>query len=176
MFGSIFNRAVKERGKRMKTLVVFYSLEGNSEFVAGVIAKKLQADIVKLETVKPFPTEGFGKFFIGGMSVTFKSKPKLANKDIDVSGYDNIVIGAPVWAGSFASPVNTFISKYKFTGKKVGLFLTSGGPEVEKCFVKLKKALGENDFVGEIDFIEPLKKGKDEAAKTAEKWAEGLKF
>ena len=160
----------------MKTLVVFYSLEGNSEFVAGVIAKKLQADIVKLETVKPFQTEGFGKFFKGGMSVVFKSKPKLKNQNVNVSQYDNIIIGTPVWASGYSAPVNSFINQYKFTGKKVALFLTSGGPDVEKCFAKMKKALGENDYVGQIDFIEPLKKGKDEAAKTAEKWAEGLKF
>ena len=165
-----------ERGKCMKTLVVFYSLEGNSEFIAGVIGKKLQADVVKLETVKPFPTQGGGKFFKGGMSVVFKLRPKLANKNIDMSQYDNVVIGTPVWAGGFSSPINTFVSKYKFTGKKIALFLTSAGPDVEKCFAKLKKALGENDFVGEIDFIEPLKKDKEEVVKTAEQWAEGLKF
>lgn len=160
----------------MKTLVVFYSLEGNSEFIAGAIAKQLQADIVKLETVKPFPKEGFGKFFKGGMSVVFKSKPKLANENIDISGYDNIVIGTPVWAGGFSSPVNTFINNYKFAGKKVALFLTSGGPDVEKCYAKMKKALDGNEFVGEIDFIEPIKTGKDEAAKKAEQWAESLAF
>ena len=160
----------------MKTLVVFFSLEGNSEFIAGVIGEKLKADIVKLETVKPFAKEGFKKFFKGGMSVVFKFKPKLANVNLDLSEYDNIVIGTPVWAGGFSSPVNTFINKYKFTGKKVALFLTSGGPDVEKCYAKIKKALDGNEFVGEIDFIEPIKTGKDESAKKAEQWAESLAF
>ncbi|MBP8640127.1 MAG: flavodoxin [Oscillospiraceae bacterium] len=160
----------------MKTLVVFYSLEGNAEFIADVIGKKLQADIVKLETVKPFPKEGFGKFFKGGMSVVFKSKPKLVNQAIDLSKYDNIIIGTPVWASGFASPINTFINKYKFSGKKLALFLTSGGPDVEKCFEKLKIALKGNEVVGEIDFIEPIKTGKDEATIRAEQWAEGLNF
>ena len=160
----------------MKTLVVFYSLEGNSEFIAGVIGKKLQADIVKLETAKPFATEGFAKYFKGGMSVVFKLKPKLTNPSIDISQYDKLVIGTPVWAGGFSSPINTFINKYKFKGKKVALFLTSGGPDVEKCFAKLKEALDGNEFAGEIDFIEPLKNDKEEAAKKAEQWAEGLKF
>lgn len=160
----------------MKTLVVFFSLEGNSEFIAGVIAKQLKADIVKLETVKPFAKEGFKKFFNGGMSVVFKLKPKLTNQNIDLSGYDNIVIGTPVWAGGFSSPINTFISNYKFTGKKVALFLTSGGPDVEKCCAKMKKALSGNEVVGEIDFVEPIKNGKDEAAKKAEQWAASLLF
>lgn len=160
----------------MKTLVVFYSLEGNTEFVAGVLANKLKADLMKLETVKPFPTEAPAKFFKGGMSAVFKAKPKLSNKSIDIKQYDNIVIGSPVWASTHASPINSFIKQYRFTGKKVALFVCSGGPDVEKCFTKLKKALGENSFVGEIDFIEPLKNGKDEAAQKAEQWAQSLLF
>ena len=160
----------------MKTLVVYYSLEGNTDFVAGVIAKKLGADIVKLETVKPFPTEAPAKFFKGGMSAVYKLKPKLKNKTIDVKQYDNIIIGTPVWAGTHASPLNTFIKHFGFAGKKVALFVCSGGADVEKCYIKLKKALGKNSFVGEIDFMEPLKNGKEEAAKTAENWALNLIF
>lgn len=158
----------------MKTLIVYYSLEGNTGFIAETIAKKLQADVLKLETTKPFPTEGFSKFFKGGMSVVFNTKPKLKNDNVDLSQYDNIVIGSPVWAGSYSSPINTFIKKYKFTGKKVAMFLCSGGGDVEKGFTRLKKALQGNDFIGEIDFIEPMKKNADEESKTAVRWAESL--
>lgn len=160
----------------MKTLVVFYSLDGNTEFMAGILAKKLQADLVKLQLKKPYAVEGFKKFFLLGMRAVFKSKPKLANETIDISRYDNIVIGTPVWAGSQSTPINSFIKQYKFSDKKVALFVCSGGPDVEKCFAKMKKALGENDFVGEIDFVEPIKNGKDEAASKAEQWAQSLKF
>ena len=41
----------------MKTLVVFYSLDGNTEFIAGILANKLQADLVKLELEKPYAVE-----------------------------------------------------------------------------------------------------------------------
>lgn len=168
--------SITERGSYMKTLVVFYSLEGNTEFIAGVIAKKLGADLVRLETVKPFPTEAPAKFFKGGMSAVFKMKPKLKNNNIDVKQYDNVIIGTPVWASTHASPINTFIKNFGFTRKKVALFVCSGGPDVEKCYAKLKKALGDNSYVGEIDFMDPLKNGKDEAAKTAENWAANLIF
>lgn len=160
----------------MKTLVVFYSLDGNTKFIADTLAKHLQADILELKTVKPFPTEGFKKFFKGGGSVVFKQKPKLENKDIDLSLYDNILIGTPIWAGSYASPINSFIEQYKFTDKKVGIFVCSGGGGVEKCYSKMKKALSGNSFIGEIDFVEPLKQGKEEAAKAAIQWSEKLKL
>lgn len=160
----------------MKTLVVFYSLDGNTEFMAGILANKLQADLVKLELEKPYAVEGFKKYFLLGMSSLFNSKPKLANENIDISRYDNIVIGTPVWAGSQSVPINSFIKQYKFSGKKVALFVCSGGPDVDKCFTKMKKALGENDFVGEIDFVEPVKNGKEVATSKAEQWAQSLKF
>jgi len=160
----------------MKTLVVFYSLDGNTEFIAGILANKLQADLVKLELEKPYAVEGFKKYFLLGMRAVFNSKPKLANENIDISRYDNIVIGTPIWAGSPSAPINSFVKQYEFSNKKVALFVCSGGPGVEKCFAKIKKALGENEFVGEIDFVEPIKNGKDEATTKAEQWVQSLKF
>lgn len=158
----------------MKTLVLFYSLEGNTEFIANTVAEKLGADILKLETVKPFPKEGFNKFFKGGMSVVFKSKPKLSNKNIDLSPYDSIIIGTPIWAGSFASPFNTLFKSHPFSGKKVAFFTCSGGGDDEKCLENFKAKLSGNSFVGSIAFKEPLKQDKEEITQNAIKWAEGL--
>ena len=160
----------------MKTLVAFYSLEGYTELVAGIVAAKLGADILKLETEKPFPTKGFAKFFRGGMSAVFKFTPKLKNRNINLSSYDNIVLGTPVWASTYASPMNTLIKNYKFTGKKVALLICSGGSDVEKCLINFRKALVGNEIVGDINFTEPQKQYKDEVAKKANAWAESLKF
>jgi len=160
----------------MKTLVVFYSLEGNTDFIAGVIASALGADLMKLETAKPFPTEAPAKFFKGGMSAVFKMKPKLANKNIDLAPYDNIILGTPVWPSTYASPLNTLFKKHGFTGKKVALFLCSGGDDVAKCVANLKNVLSGNSFVGEMDFIEPLKHDRDDVSQKATDWARSLKF
>ena len=160
----------------MKTLVAYYSLEGNCDFIAGIIAKKLGADILKLETVKPFPTEAPAKFFRGGMSAVFKLTPKLANKNLDLSSYDNIVLGTPLWASTYAAPLNTLIKKHKFSGKKVAVFICRGGGNFDKCVDGLKKALDGNEFVGVTDFIEPLKQNKEEVTQKANAWAESLGF
>ena len=160
----------------MKTLVAFYTLEGNTEFIAEAIAENLGADTLKLETLKPFPTQAPAKYFKGGMSAVFKLKPKLKNQNIDLSSYDNIVLGTPVWASTYAAPMNTLLKKHKFTGKKVALFLCSAGPDVEKCLVKLRKALEGNEIVGDIDFMNPIKKDKEKMTSKAIAWAESLKF
>lgn len=160
----------------MKTLVAFYSLDGNTEFLAQIIAEQLGADRIKLEPVKPYPNKGFGKFFIGGMSAVCKAAPKLKNPDIDLGAYDNIVLGSPIWAGTYAPPLNTLFKKHGFRGKKLAFFLCSGGGDTAKCLANLKAACDGNSFVGEIGFIEPLKTGKEEAGHRAAVWAEGLGF
>lgn len=158
----------------MKTLVVFYSLEGNTKFIAQIVADQLQADILELETKKAYPSEGFKKYFWGGKSVFFKEQPELTNKNIDLSNYDTLVVGTPVWAGSFAPPINTFLNQYKFEHKKVALFACHGGGGAEKCFAKLKEALATNEFIGKIDFLDPLKHNKEEISKEAAQWATKL--
>lgn len=158
----------------MKTVVIFYSLEGNTKFIAKVLAKELKADLIELETVKSFPSSGLKKFVWGGKSVMLKEQPQLSNENIDLTGYDNVLIGTPVWAGTCSSPMNTFVRQYPFTGKKVGFFVCAGGGSTTKCFNVLKEALPENQFIGEIDFVDPLRKNKNEDKIKALKWAKQL--
>ena len=160
----------------MKTLVVFYSLEGNTKYISEIIAKELQADLLELKTKKVYPSAGFKKFVWGGKSVVFKEQPELTNKNIDLSAYENIVIGTPIWAGTYAAPLNTFVTQNKFSDKKVALFACNAGGGAEKCFTKLKEALPGNHFVGEVDFIDPLKNGKEESSEKAVQWAKSLSF
>jgi len=160
----------------MKTLVVFYSLEGNTKFVSEIIAKELDADIFELKVKKEFPSSGFKKYFWAGKSVVFKEKPVLTNTDLDLSIYENIILATPIWASKYASPFNTFIRDFKFSGKNVALLACHGGGRAKKSFKLFKKNLPDNDFMGEIDFLDPLIKDKDANAIKAEKWAKGLRF
>jgi len=153
-------------------LVVYFSFEGNTKLIAEKIGETLNADVIELKTSKKYPTEGIGKFFWGGKSVVFGDKPTLTNESIDLSHYDTIIIGTPVWAGSFAPPIRSFVNDYKIVNKKIAIFASHGGGGAAKCFAKLKEALAENKFVGEIAFVEPKK--NPESIDSAAKWAAAL--
>jgi len=153
-------------------LVVYFSFEGNTKLIAEKIGETLNADVIELKTSKKYPTEGIGKFFWGGKSVVFGDKPTLTNESIDLSHYDTIIIGTPVWAGSFAPPIRSFVNDYKIVNKKIAIFASHGGGGAAKCFAKLKEALPENKFVGEIAFVEPKK--NPESIDSAAKWAAAL--
>ena len=53
----------------MNTLLVYYSMGGNTEFTAMKIAERLQAETLKLEPVKAYPDKDFKKFLRGRKGV-----------------------------------------------------------------------------------------------------------
>jgi len=142
----------------MKTLIVYYSLEGNTDYAAKRIAEKTGFDLLRIETVKKYPTSGFRKFFHGGKSAVFEETPELVPYSIDLGAYDQIVIGFPVWAGNVAPPIRTFIKAHDLTKKSIAAFACQSGSGAEKAFEKLRKALGIASFKAEMVLIDPEKK------------------
>lgn len=56
-----------------------------------------------------------------------KFRPEMFDKKIDMSEYDEIILGFPIWWYVAPTIVNTFLEKFDFAGKKITLFATSGG-------------------------------------------------
>lgn len=159
----------------MKKLVIFYSLDGNTEYLAKVIKDAVKADILKLDYQKPYVFKGPFKYFIGGMQVIFKQKPKLKKFNINLNNYDLLYIGTPVWAGSFCPPFNTFFADNKINNKNIALFSCYAGSS-GKVFENLKKILASNRIVGEISLKSPYlyeTKDKDNKNKVAD-WAKNI--
>lgn len=159
----------------MRTLIIFYSLEGNTKFIANSINEELQGDIIELKPKKSIPNKGFKKYLWGGKQVMFGEKPEIEDINIYLDNYDLIVFGTPVWASNFAPVFNTFFAKYHINNKKIALFCCHGGGKEGKTFLKFKEQLKENKFLGEIEFEEPLKKDSDNNALNAKQWARNMK-
>ena len=154
----------------MKNLVVYFSLEGNTEFVAQSIKENIECDILKLVPKKNYSTGKIGKYFWGGRSVLLKEKPELLNTDIDIAGYKNLIIGTPVWCSTYAPPLKTFFSEYEIKYKNIALFACHAGGGADKCFENIKKVLDCNNFIGNISFNEPLKGNKEKIEEEISEW------
>ncbi len=141
----------------MKALVVYYSLGGNTEYTAKTIAKSLGAELIKLQPKKEFKSaKSFATFFFGGMSTVFNMKPKLNNPKISLEAYDTVIIGSPIWASRFSSPINTFIKYNKLKGKTVCLFACHAGGGADKGFELLKSKLSGVAIKATAAFKTPL--------------------
>jgi len=159
----------------MKKLIVYYSLEGNTELVAGKIQKNLEADVIRLIPKKEYPKGGFKKYFWGGKSATFGDEPKLEEYSFVADDYDVIIIGTPIWAGTFAPPIKTFLADNIISGKDIYLFACSGGGPVDKCFDKIKNILKDNQIVDTINFVDPLKKENENMDEKIKGFCEKIK-
>ena len=142
----------------MKTLIVYYTLEGNTHYAAKKIASLLDADVLRVKPVKTYPRKGFRKFLWGGKSAVMAETPELEPYTFDASAYDRIVFGFPVWAGNVTPPLRTFIKENDLSGKRFAAFACQSGAGAEKAFEKLKTALGIRELDAELVLIDPKTK------------------
>ena len=117
----------------MKRLIVYYSLEGNTEFIVNKLVEKTGADKLKLVPVKAFADKGFAKFFWGGKAAVMAEKPELESYSFD-EDVDEVVIGFPVWASNITPPIRTFVSDNKdvLKNKRISAFACQSGSGAEK--------------------------------------------
>lgn len=144
------------------TLIVYYSLEGNTAYTASRIAELCGFDVLRLVPVKKYPDKGFRKFFWGGKSAVMAETPELESYEFHAEKYDRIIIGFPVWAGNVTPPIRTFVRDNDLKGKKIAVFACESGAGAEKAFDKLKAAMKIDRFEAELILIDP--KAKPEKA------------
>ena len=129
-----------EEGDRVKGIVLFYSLSGQTKRAAEEISTRLNLDLLEIETVRHMPKNRLLSVFIGGAMAQFGLCPSIKASSISLEQYDYIILGTPVWAGKCAAPVKSFIKKYGID-KTIAIFTSSGSGENEKCIEELKSVL-----------------------------------
>lgn len=111
----------------MKTLVVYYSYEGNTEQIAHAIRDTYHFDCISIKPIKEMKSKGFAKYVWGGAQVVMKVVPKIESIQVNLDEYDFIIIGSPIWAGTYAPPIRSFIEGTHCTNKRIGYFYTHLG-------------------------------------------------
>lgn len=97
--------------------------------------------MIELKLVKPFPTEKSKQLALGGMQAMFGMKPAIQELSKNIKEYDVLILGTPIWAGTIAAPVHSFLNKYQVLDKIVAVFTFSGGGDNKRCIAKLSKRL-----------------------------------
>ena len=158
-----------------KAIVIYYSFEGSTKFVAKEIAQKLNCETLELIPLKgPKSHKSLIKHFWGGRQVLMKEKPELENFLFDPANYDVIFIGTPVWAWTYAPALRSFFDQVKIENKKIVLFCCNEGQK-GKTFEDMKKKLLGNEILSEIEFFCPIKK-QEENKEKINSWIAQIKF
>lgn len=126
----------------MKKLFLYYSLTGNGDEVASMLSSR-GYELRKVVEKKKAPKSFFFRVLFGGFRAGLGLKGKLVGYDPDVSSYEEIVIGSPIWNGRFPPAVNAVLAKTDFSSKKVTFLFYSGSGEAGKALRKAKSLFPE---------------------------------
>lgn len=114
-----------------KKLVAYFSASGTTKKIAEMIASEAEADLYEI-----VPKQPYSKADLNWMDKKSRSsvemndkkyRPEITDTDAKIEGYDEVILGFPIWWYVAPTIINTFLESYDFSGKKIILFATSGG-------------------------------------------------
>ena len=98
---------MKENNKK---LVVYYSFTGHTRAIAEGISKKLNCDILEIKPVQDYKNYDDAVKAEQNNEATQRT-PEIQDINIDLSNYDEIILGSPVWWYTIAPYVRTFLKQ-----------------------------------------------------------------
>ena len=130
-----------------KKLVAYFSATGTTAKAAQLLADAAEADLYEIRPLTPYTAADLDWMNPKSRSsIEMKDKsfrPALSDKDANITAYDVIFIGFPIWWYVAPTIINTFLETYDFSGKTIILFATSGssgfGNTVEECRVSVSE-------------------------------------
>ena len=116
------------------TLVVYFSATNNTKTVAENIAKALNADTYQIIAAQEYTsddlnwTDDTSRVNIEHNDPDFR--PEIAGELPELTNYDTIFIGYPIWWGEAPNILKTFVENVDFAGKTVIPFCTSSSSSI----------------------------------------------
>lgn len=148
-----------------KTLVAYFSASGVTARLANTLKAAVEGDLYEIKPATPYTSADLNwnnNKSRSSMEMNDKtSRPAIAEPVADMSQYDTVFVGFPIWWYEAPRIVQTFLESYDLSGKTVVPFATSGGSGIGKTSDILQKScpaakmlpgkrLGSNASVSEV--------------------------
>ena len=167
-----------------KTLVVYFSHAGenynvnaveigNTELLAKAIVAKTGADEFKIEPKVPYPAGYQECVDLATKELRDQARPEY-NGNIDISEYDTIFLGYPIWWGDLPMVVYTFIENHDWSGKTVIPFNTHEGSGNSGTYEALKSKMPGATLKGDGFNMTGSSARTDEGISKLNNWLDSL--
>ena len=178
--GAKQEKVMKTEGK---SIVVFFSHAGdnyavgnievgNTKIVADYISELAGADQFEIVTHK-YDGMAYTPLINLAKEETKNGELPEYEGDVDLSTYDTVFIGGPVWWGTYPQVMFTFFSKYDLDSKTIIPFTTHEGSGLGRCVKDVKRLYPKASVKGEFSMYgHEVRSGKKEV----EKWLKNLGF
>lgn len=140
-----------------KTLVVYYSYTNNISRIVAELTKQIEADVIRIEPAEKGLDSAANNYAIGSAQIAaIRSNPDDASSypaidpvSVNLSEYDCIIIGAPLWWSNMAAPLQTFLFQHgsEMAGKKIGLIVSSASSGISGVESDARRLIPGGDFL-----------------------------
>lgn len=140
-----------------KTLIVYYSYTNNVHSIINDLQTQIEADVVRVEPTEKGIDYAANNYAIGSALIqAIRDNPNDANSypsietTIDnLSDYDRIIIGAPLWWSNMAAPLQTFLFQYgsQMESKNIGLIVSSASSGINGVEFDAKRLIPGGNFL-----------------------------
>lgn len=122
------------------TVVIDGKVLGNTEYMAKIIQENTGADIYRIVPKIPYDISNHRNLTnFAKEEQKNNARPEIANKIIDVSQYDTLFIGYPIWWADLPMILYTFFDNVDLSGKTIIPFGTHGGSGFAGTVETIKK-------------------------------------
>lgn len=153
MATTTFAQSVKTMDKKesnQKILVAYFSATGTTARAARTVANISGGELYTITPEKPYTDADLNwndKKSRSSVEMNNpKARPALGGKKLDISNYDVIFIGYPIWWNLAPRIINTFIESQEWKGKIIIPFATSGSSSITNSVAQLKQSYPNFDW------------------------------
>lgn len=140
-----------------RTLIVYYSYTNNVERIVNELRTQIEADVVEIQPAEKGLDYAANNYAIGSAQISaIRNNPRDASSypaidpvNIDLSTYDCVIVGAPLWWSNMAAPLQSFLfrSGKEMAGKNIGLIVSSASSGISGVESDARRLIPDGHFL-----------------------------
>jgi flavodoxin len=184
--GSPVDTTVHRSG--VKTLIVYFSRAGenysvgfvnvgNTAMMSGYIQELIKADVFVIEPVTPYTTKYDEMLAKAQAETASNARPAIKDTLRNLSQYDTIIIGSPIWHGNPPMIMHTFYDKYDLSNKVIIPFGTHEGSGIGTSTTLLKSYFPNATILESLGIRgSDVRNNVDDSKKAVRDWLKRVKL
>ena len=161
-----------QQGNGHSSIVIYFSRSGNTEYVANTIAAAAKADIFRIEPADDKYQADYDTVVdIAKEEQAAKARPEYKGQAPDLSRYDVVYLGYPIWWSDLPMIMYTFMERNDLSGKVIAPFCTHEGSGLANTTDNIKSAVPDARI---IDGLAIRGRRADKEAESIQSWAENV--
>jgi flavodoxin len=146
-----------------KTLVIYYSRSGTTKALAQTLAASLGADLEEIVPLRIWD-RGQMSYMRAGLAAFIRSTWEVKPSVYDVSSYDLVLVGGPIWVGGIAPAVRGWLKANRLgPSARFAAFSTLGGSDRGAGFAEMQTLAGRAPVATMAVVDRDMKNGLDKA-------------